>query len=90
MRDLVPKSIMLFVVQASQKQIQNVLVQELFDAEKASKLLEEPEELTMQRKDAKALVELISEALKTLSQLGSHRAAGSRGGPSRLTFNSRF
>ena len=78
MRDLVPKTIMLFVVSSSQKQIQNVLVQEMFNAEKAAKFLEEPEELKMRRKDARALVELVTEALKTLSQLGSQRSAYSR------------
>ena len=57
---------MLFLVQKSQSDMQNVLVRDLYDPSKANALLSEPDTLRARREEMKSLLKLLDDALKVL------------------------
>ncbi len=74
LRDLVPKSTMLFMVQKSQKDMHNVLVRDVYgDVANAASFLAEPEHIRVRRVEMKALLALLNDALKVLGTLSANR-----------------
>ncbi|CCM01275.1 uncharacterized protein FIBRA_03324 [Fibroporia radiculosa] len=68
-QDLVPKSIMHFLVNNTSQQVQNRLVASLYKPELFSDLLNEDETLVAERTRVKALLDAYKEAFRTLSEV---------------------
>ncbi|KIJ65433.1 hypothetical protein HYDPIDRAFT_27440 [Hydnomerulius pinastri MD-312] len=68
-QDLIPKSIMHFLVNYSTQQVQNRLVAALYKPELFADLLNEDEALVAERTRVKALLDAYKEAFKTLSDV---------------------
>jgi dynamin 1-like protein len=68
-QDLVPKSIMHFLVNYTSQHVQNRLVSALYKPDLFSELLSEDETLVAERTRVSALLDAYREAFKTLSEI---------------------
>ena len=68
-QDLVPKSIMHFLVNHTSQHVQNRLVSSLYKPDLFGELLNEDEALVAERARVKALLDAYKEAFKTLSEV---------------------
>ena len=68
-QDLVPKSIMHFLVNHTSQQVQNRLVSSLYKPDLFPELLNEDEALVAERTRVKALLDAYKEAFRTLSEV---------------------
>lgn len=68
-QDLVPKSIMHFLVNSSKEQIQNELVTNLYKEELFAVLLEESEAVSKKRKTCKEMLTVLRRAHEILNEV---------------------
>ncbi|KGG52867.1 putative vacuolar protein sorting-associated protein 1 [Mitosporidium daphniae] len=67
--DLVPKSIMLHLVNSSMDEMQRTLLNDLYKMDQSEDLLKEPEHIVKRRREVKRMIEALNKADDILSSV---------------------
>ncbi|CAN1803028.1 Dynamin-related protein 3A [Linum perenne] len=67
--DLVPKTVMHFLVQHTKRELHNILIKKLYRENLFEEMLQEPDEIAMKRKQTRETLKVLQQAFRTLEEL---------------------
>ncbi|XP_038903843.1 dynamin-related protein 3A isoform X2 [Benincasa hispida] len=79
-KDLVPKSIMHFLVNHTKQEMHNVFIKKLYRENLFEEMLQEPDEVAMKRKHTRETLRVLQQAFRTLDELPLEAESVERGG----------
>ncbi|CAI0556969.1 unnamed protein product [Linum tenue] len=77
--DLVPKTIMHFLVQHAKRELHNVLIKKLYRENLFEEMLQEPDEISVKRKRTRDTLKVLQQAFRTLEELPLEAESVERG-----------
>ncbi|CAN1133492.1 Dynamin-related protein 3A [Linum perenne] len=83
--DLVPKTVMHFLVQHTKRELHNVLIKKLYRENLFEEMLQEPDEIGLKRKQTRETLKVLQQAFRTLEELPLEAESVERGRHSTIT-----
>ncbi|CAN0846586.1 Dynamin-related protein 3A [Linum grandiflorum] len=77
--DLVPKTIMHFLVQHTKRELHNVLIKKLYRENLFEEMLQEPDEISVKRKQTRDTLRVLQQAFRTLEEMPLEAESVERG-----------